>query len=209
MISRLVGSGLIPNIDGVVAHLVLPALIHFMLVFPTPSRVVQRHPRIIWLLYVPVTFALIEFLTAIDLPSIGGLSITTMDYIVYALGISVLLIGKWLRKDVKQYRSLWWFIISFSMVIELTLVDNLLFSRNYPLGRQVFGTDSWVTLLNPVHIALAVAVAMVLASIGYHRVQSLMGETLSYAQMARSSHSLGSGLDSESSLSEVNIPAVP
>src|SRR5258706_10882135 len=42
MISRLVGTGLIPNIDGVVAHLVLPALIHFMLVFPTPSRLITR-----------------------------------------------------------------------------------------------------------------------------------------------------------------------
>jgi hypothetical protein len=207
MISRLVGIALIPNIDGVVAHLVLPALIHFMLVFPTPTPIVTRHPRLIWLLYVPVIAALIEFLIAGDLPRVGGLSITTINYILYALGILLLLIFKWLYRDVRQYRSLWWFIISFSMVVELTLVDNLFFSRSYGLGRQVFGTDSWVILLNPIHIAFAVAIAMILASIGYQRVQSVMGETLSYAQMSRTDRSLmiGKDTDSNSNLSTASL----
>jgi hypothetical protein len=190
MISRLVGPGLIPYLDGVVAHLVLAALIHFMLAFPTPAPLVVKYPRLPWLLYLPAIAAMLEFLMAANLPTVGGLSITTIDYLLYALGILVVLVWKWLRKDVKQYRSLWWYIIAFSMVIELTLVDNLFFSRTYGLGRQFFGTDSWVTLLSPVHIALAVAIAMVLASIGYHKVQSVMGETLSYDHMSRSRESL-------------------
>jgi len=185
MISRLVGAALIPNIDGVVAHLLLAALIHFMLVFPTTLPFVSRHPRLPWLLYVPAIAAMLEFLLAADLPTVAGLTITTLNYILYALGILVVLIFKWLRKDVRRYPSLWWYIVAFSMVIELTLVDNLFFSRSYGLGRMVFGTDSWVTLLNPVHIALAVAIAMVLASIGYHKVQLTMGQTLSYAEMSR------------------------
>ncbi|HLY28400.1 MAG TPA: hypothetical protein VKQ72_18775, partial [Aggregatilineales bacterium] len=197
MISRLVGVALIPNIDGVVAHLVLAALIHFMLVFPAPAPFVSRHPRLPWLLYLPVIAAMLEFLLAADLPRVAGLSITTFNYILYALGILVVLVLKWLRRDVKKYPGLWWFIISFSMVVELTLVDNLFFSRTYGLGRQVFGTDSWVTLLNPVHIALAVAISMVLATIGYHRVQKVMGETLSYVQMSSSKESLTLALDSE------------
>jgi hypothetical protein len=195
MISRSVGGPIIPYIDGVVAHIVLAALIHFMLVFPTQASFLKKHPNLVWLLYIPLINALIEFMTGQSFPPGARINFSVIDYPLYSLGILLVLIFKWLRKDVRQYKSLWWFISGFSLIILATVLDSTLYNRTYPLAMNVFKSANVVNVVSSLQLGISIAIVMLIVSYGYHRVQLTMGETLSYEQVSNSRRRDDSGQD--------------
>lgn len=165
----------IPYMDTVAAHIVLPSLLLFVLNYPEPLPILKRHRWLTWALYIPLIGPLIEFLLNSGIPIGNGIEIQLLSYIGYGVAIIIAIVLKWVAHDVKYYHSLPWLIIGF-LLVPLTVIPNTLINAlNFETSSHLFGGDVNVRLIALMIAAGGGSIAAILIWIGYHRLQSGLG----------------------------------
>jgi serine/threonine protein kinase len=166
---------LIPYMDTVAAHIVLPSLLLFILLFPEPLPILTRRRWLVWLLYIPLLGPLFEFLVGTGIPIGGGLELQFVTYIGYALALIPTLILKWGWRDLKHYRRLRGLIVAF-LFVPLTVVPSTVINvLDLNTSRAVFGSDVGVRLAAYFVVSLGSAVGILLTWHGYHQLQTQIG----------------------------------
>jgi hypothetical protein len=168
---------LIPFIDSVVSHIVLPALIHFMLVFPRPVAWLEKYPRRVWLLYVPLIVPLFEFMLDYRV-EINGLHAPFYSFVGFSLGILFLLFYKWVRVDWKSFPGMRWIMVGFGLIAVTTILDQIVLSLPTETVIAVYGNAAYRTMQTALQIPLMIAVVSVMVALGYHTVQKQLGASL-------------------------------
>lgn len=176
LISRAM-TGLIPLIDVVVANIVLPALIHFMVVFPRPMTWVERYPRRIWFLYVPLTVALLQFMLGQRI-DINGVHILFYSFIAYSLGILFFLFYKWVRVDWKSFPGMKWIMIGFGLIAVVTIIDQIILTLSSEAVMSIYGNGAYRQMQTALQIPIMIALVSVMVALGYHTVQKQIGASL-------------------------------
>jgi len=173
LISRAM-EDLIPFIDVVVSHIVLPALIHFMLVFPRPMGWMEKYPRRVWLMYLPLIIPLIEFMTGQRI-EINGLHVPFYSFIGYAVGILFLLFYKWVRVDWKSFPGMKWIMIGFGAIAAFTILDQIILTLSSESVLAIYGNGAYRTMQTALQVPLMIALVSLMVSLGYHTVQTQLG----------------------------------
>jgi hypothetical protein len=168
-------SHMVVYIDSVTSHIVLPSLVIFILMFPDPLRMLERRRFLLWLIYIPLIVPLIEFLTGQGIPPNSRVELQLYSYIGYALAIIAAVFVKWVGRDLKRYPALWVLLIgcltaSFT-VIPSTLINTL----DLATARSIFGTDTSLRITSISLVGIGSALAILLTSVGYHRLQKQIG----------------------------------
>ena len=176
LISRAM-EDLIPFIDVVVSHILLPALIHFMLVFPRPMGWMEKYPRRIWLLYLPLIVTLTEFMTGQRI-ELNGVHIPFYSFMAYAIGILFLLFYKWVRVDWKSFPGMKWIMIGFGMIAVFTILDQIILTMSSETVLAVYGNGAYRTMQTALQIPIMIALVSVMVSLGYHTVQKQLGASM-------------------------------
>lgn len=176
LISRAM-TGLIPLIDVVVANIVLPALIHFMLVFPRPMAWLEKYPRRIWLLYLPLTIALLQFMLGQRI-EINGVHILFYSFIAYSVGILFFLFYKWVRVDWKSFPGMKWIMVGFGLIAVVTLFDQIILTLSSEAVLSIYGNGAYRQMQTALQIPIMIALVSVMVALGYHTVQKQIGATL-------------------------------
>lgn|GEM_PF-559383 len=176
LISRAM-EDLIPFIDVVVSHIVLPALIQFMLVFPRPMAWVEKYPRRVWLLYVPLIIPLIEFMTGQRI-EINGVHVPFYSFIAYAVGILFLLFYKWVRVDWKSFPGMKWIMIGFGMIAAFTILDQIILTMSSEAVISLYGNGAYRQMQTALQVPIMIAIVSLMVSLGYHTVQKQLGASM-------------------------------
>jgi hypothetical protein len=176
LISRAM-TGLIPLIDVVVANIVLPALIHFMLIFPRPMAWLEKYPRRVWFLYLPLTVALLQFMLGQRI-DINGVHILFYSFIAYSLLILFFLFYKWVRVDWKSFPGMKWIMIGFGLIAVVTILDQIILTLSSEAVLSIYGNGAYRQMQTALQIPLMIAVVSVMVALGYHTVQKQIGASL-------------------------------
>jgi len=166
----------IPYMDTVAANIVLPSVLLFIMMFPEPLPILTRRRWLIWLLYVPLIGPLIEFLIGAGIPlPIGGLEIQFVLYIGYSLAIIPVIYLKWIRRDLKHYRSLRGLIGAFLLIPIAVVPAAIINALDFPTSRALFGSDVGVRLTAYGFVSLTSTLIVILVWRGYQRLQAQIG----------------------------------
>jgi hypothetical protein len=176
----LVASGVtnvIHNIDGFALLIVLPLLLHLMLIFPEPLRYFQDHPRHIWLIYLPVSVGLIEFLIGVG-SVFNGFNLAIYSF--YGVLLVVALIFKWWRRDLKRYRALWLLLMPWiAVIIGVPIVQALYVFDDYSHIKAWWGGSGILMIMVNYGITIGVSIfCVIVGTLGVHRVQRMIGRSV-------------------------------
>jgi hypothetical protein len=171
-----VTTNLLTNFDSLAFFLFLPLLIHLVLIYPEPLPWLEQHRLWIWLLYIPFPVSLAEFLLAI-----APAQFNIIVYVGYAALLNVVIMLKWIRRDLKHYRPLR-LLISASLVglgIMLLLVVTNTFD-DYATVKAVWnGNGLLARLVSYGAVTIGASLATWLCTLGVHRLQLLLGPSIS------------------------------
>jgi hypothetical protein len=157
-------------------YILLPLLLHLTLVFPQPIRHLRDHPKMIWWLYLPLPLGLVEFLLGV--PGFDRLNLVV--YAAYSLLNLGAVIMKWGRHDLKRFRPMWlllaaWFVASVTSLLGEALAT----FDDYTIVRTLWGGNGLLLLaVDYGVITLGSFLAIVLGTLGLHRVQMLLGHAV-------------------------------
>ena len=176
----LVASGVtneIANLDGIAVFILLPLLLHLILLFPQPLRYFEQHPRRLWLIYLPFPIALTEFL----LGSWGFDRFNVIIYLAYALLIIAAIWFKWARQDLKRYPSLRLLLVVWCIAsVTIFLGESLAAFDDYTIVKALWGGNGLVLLaVDYGLITLGSTISVLFGTLGIHRVQKVIGRTVS------------------------------
>jgi eukaryotic-like serine/threonine-protein kinase len=175
-ITALGVSAVLPGLPHVTYYVLFPALLHFTLIFPTPIRYLQRHPRHVWLLYLPLPLALFQFLTGWQF-RIGNFD---ANYFVYAIYIGALItadIFKGLLRDTRRYPSSWWLMFAKWVMASTGGLAVFLALQRTSSQRMLPNAQDMVLLLY-ISLAVGTSIFVLFYVIGFHRLQRSIGPSL-------------------------------
>ncbi len=161
--------------DTVAAHIVLPSLLIFILLFPEPLRILEKRRYLIWLLYIPLIVPLIEFFTGQGIPPNSEIELQLFGYIGYALAIIVAVVWKWGLRDLKRYHSLAVMLIGFLFVSATVIPSSVINAFDLPTTQHLFGSDTYQRITALWIVSIGSALAVLLTWLGYHRLQKQIG----------------------------------
>jgi serine/threonine protein kinase len=175
----LVASGVtdvITNIDSLAMYILLPLLLHLTLVFPEPIRYLRDHPKMIRWLYLPLPLGLVEFLLGV--PGFDRLNLVV--YSVYSLLNLGAVIVKWGRHDLKRFRPMWLLLAAWLVASVTSLLGEALATfDDYTIVRALWGGNGLLLLaVNYGVITLGSFLAILLGTLGLHRVQMRLGHAV-------------------------------
>ena len=194
----LVGSGVgnvLVNIDNLALFILLPLLVHFILVFPTPVKFLEDHRRILLLLYLPVPVGLIEFLLGHAL--LYALGFDLVIYAAYSILILAAIILKWVRNDLRHYRGLRWLISMLATISLIAVLATIIFTYDDIETVRTFWGGNGLNLYYAAYGVIVVGsiVAVLLGVIGYHKLQTQIGPSLATSDNPRNAVSQLGGTD--------------
>jgi tRNA A-37 threonylcarbamoyl transferase component Bud32 len=175
---------------AVALYILLPTFICFILVFPEPTRAVERHPRRLLLLYAALPFGLVQFLLGSPLV-IGGFEANLVLYIIYAVALTAAIILKWGRRDIRRYSGLWGIVAIIIASNIAAVAATFLFGLDGQTIVRVFGNGLNHMLVAYGCIFVSVLIGVILAPVGYHLVQRQLGVSLVTTDSQSSSARLG------------------
>jgi tRNA A-37 threonylcarbamoyl transferase component Bud32 len=170
-----VTTNLLTNFDSLAFFLFLPLLIHLVLIFPEPLPWLEQHRLWIWLLYIPLPVSLVEYL--FDIPAS---QFNMVIYAGYAVLLNVVILLKWIRRDLKRYRPLRLFISAFliGLATILLLVVTTTFD-DYATVKTVWnGNGLLARIVTYGTASIGAGLGVWLCTLGVHRVQLLLGPSI-------------------------------
>ncbi len=168
-------TNVLTNLDIVALSIFLPLLLHMVLVFPQPhGRLVGKRNRL-WLLYLPLPIGFIEFVLGTEI--FGRFNVA-----IYA-SYSIVLIGaimlKWVGQDLKRYRPLRLLIGSLLLASSAALLGEAIMAfDDYETVQRLWNGNGLILQVTCFSvIAMGTTLAVLLGTIGFHRVQLLLGRS--------------------------------
>jgi hypothetical protein len=151
-----------------------PAFIHFILTFPEPIRYLERYPRRIWWLYLPVPLGVIEFLIGSSF-LVGPVPFDLFIYITYAIILTVAIILKWGGRDLRRYPGLWGMVVLIIASNIAAIVATVIFRLDAQTVLSTFGNglNRWIAAYGSIFVSILIGV--ICSPIGYHLVQKQLG----------------------------------
>ncbi len=162
---------------SVALYILLPSFIRLIFSFPEPSPWFAKYQRRLQWLYLPLAFGLIQFLLG-DPLRFGGFEVNLVIYIVYAVVLTLAIIFKWGRRDLKRYPGLWGFISIILASNAAAVVGTVFLELPAEAVFSVFGNGYNRLLAGYGVIFGGVTVGIILSTVGYHLVQRQLGYSL-------------------------------
>jgi serine/threonine protein kinase len=176
----LIGVALTDIAYGLIAlalYTMLPSFIRIILSFPEPSPWIEKYPNRLGWLYLPLAFGLVQFLLG-DSLRINGFEANLAIYITYAVILTLAIIFKWGRRDLKRYPGLWGIISIILASNAAAVIGTVFLEMPADAVFKIFGNGYTRLLAGYGVIFGGVAVGIVLSSLGYHLVQRQLGYSL-------------------------------
>ncbi len=169
-----------PYLDSFFLHIMLSAIVHFVLWFPRPLPWVKKHARWMWLLYLPAIEAFVQILNGSpESLRVGNFEMTYIAYIGYGIAVISVVVLKWIRQDTRQYPRLWGLIAAATFTIIALLVNVLVFNNAAESGTIINNLIARSTITTA-----AGCIGGVLAIWGYHWLQSAIGTSVIFKDEA-------------------------